>query len=123
MDETNILEGRCKLKIIELARWESSGIGRVEKYLQDTVGQGEIGLINGAIVEELLTSRGLNIKSRDPLKNYYVYYNFHPTYGYKTTFDITNQGIRYKVEKPNGFSLQAFMSEIVILDIQYEDEM
>jgi hypothetical protein len=110
------------MNITELARWESSGIGHVEKYLQETVGQGEIGLINGAIVEDLLTSRGLNIKSGDPSKKYYVYYNYHPTSGYKTRFEISSQGIRYKVDKPNGFSLQAFVSEIVILDIKYDDQ-
>ena len=103
----------------EVVRWSKMGQGNLEETILDILQPGETKVVNGKFINELIALK--NYKTHEPLvsfkanpkSKYLLYYNYHPSSGYNTTFDVEGN---FNIEKPQGGSLSAFFSEVVILE-------
>lgn len=117
----------------EIIRWDCCGQGSTEQYIMEEfldydedIKEGAVGILTGWEVEEILAMKDDNMKSFDhilttsesvwPTREYYIYYNYHCSSGFKTVLSKAshNDEIQVQIKKTDGFSLQAFWSEVII---------
>lgn len=109
-----------------LYSWNDLGQNRIDHYIAKKIKRGTIQKLSSDDLKQLIEVKNkflnqneiLNINLINDGKDYYIYYNFHPSSGWQTEFKIKDNGeIQPIVNKPTGMVLQAFWSEVKILEI------
>lgn len=101
-------------QVLELIRLAPMGQSKAELLAQELANNNSFKPIPADKVFELFEAYGIPLM---PIRghDYYVYYNSHPSSGYRTTLYVNDQGqIDYKVEPPKGGVFNAFWSEVVV---------
>lgn len=101
-------------RILELVKWDSCGIGEAESFAEKAAFHNEFVPLEGGLINDLFKLKNIPLKAIDN-QDYYVYYNYHSSSGYKTILYVNDEGqISFKVEKPQGGVLCAFFAEIIV---------
>jgi hypothetical protein len=106
----------------EIVRWSSTGQSEAEQEAMKHVTLSSVGKVKGSVINTIIAMRnqypyGDKIQfSAHPKRDYYLYSNYHCNSGYKTTFDKIDDQVIATIHEPDGFTLQAFFSEVVIME-------
>lgn len=111
-----------------LYSWGEMGQHGVDYYIASVIKPGTYVKISGSELKPLVDQQNrvhkefkdkfLDVDLIDEAKDYYLYYNFHPSSGWQTEFEIDGNGnIQPMVKRPTGMVLQAFWSEVKVLEI------
>jgi hypothetical protein len=104
-------------RVLELIRLEHMGKGNAELLAEELAEDNSFPRVSVSNIRELFLAGGIPLA---PLKghDYYVYYAYHSSSGYKTVLYMSDEGkISFKVERPKGGVLCAFWSEIVVFSL------
>lgn len=105
------------MRIKELIRWNSCGVGKAEQYAKFLAGDSAFSKINSHELNTLFYSSSTPLKAVDN-EEYYIYYNYHSSSGYSTHLYVDdNNEIKYKIDKPNGMVFCAFFSEVIVFTL------
>jgi hypothetical protein len=110
-------QGVMGKQVLELIRVTNMGQGSGELLAQELSKENSFEPIGYWGIRELFLSCGIPL---EPLKNqeYFVYYAYHSSSGYKTVLYVNDEGVTsFKVERPKGGVLCAFWSEIIVFSM------
>lgn len=104
-------------RILELSKFGGCGIGKLEQYINKIIPTGTYGKVSSDTLNEIFLFKGIPLMPIDGY-DYYVYYNYHSSSGYKTDIYIDDSGeIAVKVNPPKGMVMCAFWNEIIIFTV------
>lgn len=103
-------------KLLELFHGSHCGMSPADVVARDLTQTSPLQKLSESDLRLLCEAYGFAVPSFDPQATYYLYYAWHPSSGYRTSFMLDESGsLTYTVHRPNGLVLRAFWSETVIL--------
>jgi hypothetical protein len=113
----NLSMEEVRVRVLELVRWNSCGQGASEQAAQSYSLDKSFSPVGNDSISLLLRQKGYPLQGVRNT-NYYVFYQYHPSSGYRTEVYVDGEGIiKYKTESPKGGVLCAFFSEVIIFTL------